>query len=131
VEHRTRADNKVYGRPTELRPGSAEAVAVGLTASGRTDGRASVEGETAMVTRVAAVALSIGLVLTIQPSQPASANGAAFFADPNRIAEDSTLYFGIVKDQKGTPVVGASVEIHIKGQNIEYVYQTTSLGRYR
>ena len=84
-----------------------------------------------MMTRVAAVALSIGLVLTIQPSQPASANGAAFFADPNRIAEDSTLYFGIVKDQKGTPVVGASVEIHIKGQNIEYVYQTTSLGRYR
>ena len=83
------------------------------------------------MTRVAAVALSIGLALTMQQSQPASANGAAFFADPNRIAEDSTLYFGIVKDQKGTPIVGANVQIHIKGQNIEYVYQTTALGRFR
>jgi hypothetical protein len=84
-----------------------------------------------MMTRIAPAALAIGLLLAAPSPQPASANGAAFFADPDRIAEDATLYFGIVKDQKGTPVVGASVQIHIKGQNIEYVYQTTSLGRYR
>jgi hypothetical protein len=84
-----------------------------------------------MMTRIAPAGLAIGLLLAAPSPQPASANGAAFFADPNRIAEDGTLYFGIVKDQKGTPVVGASVQIHVKGQNIEWVYQTTSLGRYR
>jgi hypothetical protein len=84
-----------------------------------------------MMTRIAPAALAIGLLLAAPSPQPASANGAAFFADPDRIAEDGTLYFGIVKDQKGTPVVGASVQIHVKGQNIEWVYQTTSLGRYR
>ena len=84
-----------------------------------------------MIARIGPAALAIGLLLAAPSSQPASANGAAFFADPDRIAEDGTLYFGIVKDQKGTPVVGASVSIHVKGQNIEYVYQTTSLGRYR
>ena len=84
-----------------------------------------------MMTRIAPAALAIGMLLAAPSPQPASANGAAFFADPNRIAEDGTLYFGIVKDQKGTPVVGASVQIHVKGQNIEWVYQTTSLGRYR
>jgi len=84
-----------------------------------------------MMTRIAPAALAIGFLLAAPSPQPASANGAAFFADPNRIAEDGTLYFGIVKDQKGTPVVGASVQIHVKGQNIEWVYQTTSLGRYR
>ena len=84
-----------------------------------------------MITRIAPAALAIGLLLATPSPQPASANGAAFFADPDRIAEDGTLYFGIVKDQKGTPVVGASIQIHVKGQNIEYVYQTTSLGRYR
>jgi len=84
-----------------------------------------------MMTRIAPAALAIGFLFAAPSPQPASANGAAFFADPNRIAEDGTLYFGIVKDQKGTPVVGASVQIHVKGQNIEWVYQTTSLGRYR
>ena len=84
-----------------------------------------------MMTRIAPAALAIGFLLAAPSPQPASANGAAFFADPNRIAEDGTLYFGIVKDQKGNPVVGASVQIHVKGQNIEWVYQTTSLGRYR
>jgi len=84
-----------------------------------------------IMTRIAPAALAIGMLLAAPSPQPASANGAAFFADPNRIAEDGTLYFGIVKDQKGNPVVGASVQIHVKGQNIEWVYQTTSLGRYR
>ena len=84
-----------------------------------------------IMTRIAPAALAIGTLLAAPSPQPASANGAAFFADPDRIAEDGTLYFGIVKDQKGNPVVGASVQIHVKGQNIEWVYQTTSLGRYR
>lgn len=82
-------------------------------------------------TRIAVATLSMGLLMTMPASHLASANGAAFFADPDRVAEDGTLYFGIIKDQKGTPVVGASVQIRIKGQNIEYVYQTTTLGRYR
>jgi hypothetical protein len=84
-----------------------------------------------MTTRIAVLVLSAALVMTMTPSHHASANGAAFFADPDRISEDSTLYFGIVKDQKGAPVVGATIQIHIKGQNIEYIYQTTTLGRYR
>jgi hypothetical protein len=92
--------------------------------------------ETAMImriafTRILGVTLSMGLLMTTPPPHPASANGAAFFSDPDRVAEDGTLYFGIVKDQKGTPVVGASVQIHVKGENIEYVYTTTTLGRYR
>jgi hypothetical protein len=84
-----------------------------------------------MIARITAVALSVGLLMAMPPSMPASANGAAFFNNAGQIAEDSTVYFGIVKDQKGQPIVGANVQIHIKGQNIEYVYQTTTLGRYR
>ena len=84
-----------------------------------------------MITRITAVALSVGLLMAMPPSPPASANGAAFFNNAGQISEDGTVYFGIVKDQKGQPVVGANVQIHIKGQNIEYVYQTTTLGRYR
>jgi hypothetical protein len=80
--------------------------------------------------RIAVVTLSMGLLMATPPSNPASANGGSFFADPDRI-DDGTLYFGIIKDQKGTPVVGAKVLISVKGQNIEYVHQTTSLGRYR
>jgi hypothetical protein len=84
-----------------------------------------------MITRITAVALSAGLLMAMPPSPPASANGAAFFNNAGQISEDGTVYFGIVKDQKGQPVTGANVQIHIKGQNIEYVYQTTTLGRYR
>lgn len=84
-----------------------------------------------MIARITAVALSTCLVVAMPPSPPASANGAAFFNNADQIAEDSTVYFGIVKDQRGQPVVGANIAIKIKGQNIEYVYQTTTLGRYR
>jgi hypothetical protein len=87
--------------------------------------------EITMIARITAVALSLGLVLAMPPTLPASANGAAFFNNSGQISEDGTVYFGIVKNQKGEPVVGANVQIHVKGQNIEYVYQTTTLGRYR
>ena len=84
-----------------------------------------------MIRNVTSVALMVGLMTAVPASQYALANGAAFFGDPGAVAELGTLYFGIVKDAKGTPIVGATVVIHVKGDNIEYVYTTSTLGRYR
>jgi len=83
-----------------------------------------------MIGRIAGVALSAGLLMAVPPFTSASANGAAFF-NKGQISENNTLYFGIIKDPKGQPVVGATVLISINGKNIDYVYETTTLGRYR
>ena len=84
-----------------------------------------------MIRNVTSVALMVGLMTAVPTSQYALANGAAFFSDPGAVAELGTLYFGIVKDAKGAPIVGATVAIHVKGENVEYVYTTSTLGRYR
>jgi hypothetical protein len=84
-----------------------------------------------MIRMATSMVISLGVLLTPGTLPSAFANGAAFFNDPGQVNENGTLYFGIVKDQKGSPITDATVHIQIKGQNIEYVYQTTTLGRYR
>ncbi len=63
---------------------------------------------------------------------PLLANGAVFFDEEgeHEVDDEARVYFGTVKDDKGKAIVGATVEVKVKGEDIEYGSKTSALGRY-
>jgi len=78
------------------------------------------------------LSLAALLATVVSAPSPVLANGAVFFDEEgeHEVPDGGTVYFGSVKDERGRAVVGAVVEIKVKGEDGEYATRTNPLGRY-